>query len=121
MRTELELLGEPSVYPGHPVTIAWVIVNAFPSYEAAFAKTESGYAAALASGDIPGAGGNVYAALDLLQRFREGVPFDDAIAYSNRVWQSYTSDGFRDRREPGQAQADKVTAQLRERASWWTR
>ena len=71
---ELDIGSDGSVYPGHPITVAYLITRCFPNYEAAFAKSEnSDYSNALSSSKIPGAGGNVRAAMELLHNLRDGT------------------------------------------------
>ena len=59
-------------YPGHPVAIAAKILELYPSLEAATGRTadlanEPLPSHAVRNAALPGAGGNVYAALDLLK------------------------------------------------------
>lgn len=70
------------VYPGHPMTLAVQIARAFESLEAAHAWTGD-CPAALASGDVAGAGGSVYSALQALDKLRAGVPLDDVLTWAD--------------------------------------
>ena len=114
-----------AVYPGHPITVALLITRTFPSFEAA-------QAGALQSAEIPGAGGNVHQALDLLVQARGGVPLDEAFRLADRAWA--TCDGqadggpagdhdsrthFIERWERGQIQADSVKGELRTMLTGW--
>lgn len=106
-----------AIYPGHPTTIALFIVNRFPSFAAA---TERGheYAAALESNDIPGAGGNVAAALDFLAAMIKGtMPPTAAVAYADEAWRQscYKAESL----NPGQAQADALMPELMEKLKTW--
>jgi hypothetical protein len=130
------VLGEASVYPGHPVTLAYLITVAFDSYaEATFKKSDADYGAALGSSAIPGAGGCVSSAIHLLQLALDpGVGIDRAIAWGDQAWYgcdnqgsgggSYAADEaaqtrFRERWAEGQAQADKIKPLLRTRLASW--
>ena len=70
------------VYPGHPITLAVQIAHAFPTLAAAHARTGS-CPAALASGDVAGAGGNVYSALQALDKLAAGVALDDVLVWAD--------------------------------------
>lgn len=80
------------VYPGHPMTIAVRIARAFPSLDAAHAKGHT-YAAALESGDVGGAGGNVYTALMALDKLAKGEALDAVLTWADGC----SEYGYRDR------------------------
>jgi hypothetical protein len=82
------LNGEVAIYPGHPLTIAYLIVNAYPSLVAAIRKSDqTTYPDALSNGNIPGAGGNVLVALDFLRKaVIEHAPINDVIDHANSFW-----------------------------------
>lgn len=117
-KLEHDLLGEPYVYPGHAVTIAMFITHAFPNLEAAEAKGNK-FPGALESGLVPGAGGNVYSALSLLRRLRDGMAWNDAVWIADRNWASCDQQGGTDRWRMGQEQADRMKPVLRERVGAW--
>jgi len=134
---ELDIGSDSSVYPGHPVTVAYLITRCFPNYKAAFQKdgTKWNYASALSSSKIPGAGGNVHAALDFLSYLRsEDITWEGAVKWADDYWAtcdgqakgggSYAKDKdaekrFIDRWKQGQEQADKIKPLLEERDFWW--
>ena len=146
---ELDIGLDNSVYPGHPITVAYLITRCFPNYEAAFQKDGSrwNYASALSSSIIPGAGGNVHAALDFLSYLRnEYLDWDGAIEWADNYWKRCDGqangggswggnrDGWTphiddqpcspkeyyiDRWKRGQEQADKIKPLLEERDFWW--
>ena len=102
--------GQYSVYPGHPLTIAYVISVAFPALADALAK-HGDYPAheALADVRIPGAGSAVWNGIDFLTRVRDGVCTpEQAIEWAENQWRHDTSNGHLSAYQPGQAQADKV-------------
>lgn len=70
------------VYPGHPITLAVQIARAFPTLAAAHASTGD-CPAALASSDVSGAGGSVYAALQALDKLAAGVSLDAVLAWAD--------------------------------------
>lgn len=70
------------VYPGHPITIAVQIAHAFPTLAAARASTGD-CPAALASGDVSGAGGAVYSALQALGKLAAGAALEDVLKWSD--------------------------------------
>lgn len=113
--------GEPAVYPGHPVVIAYLIMNRFASLEEA-TTTEPGatYNRALGSHDIPGAGGEVHMALNLLrkclvqERSSEEV-VDEYAAY----WHQYKAGGHEKYVEAGHAQLLKVRDKFLQQIQNW--
>lgn len=139
MRSDLAFLGEPVVYPGHPVTIAYLIASHYTSYETALTSSENGgsWCHALGNSDIPGAGGCVYLAVDLLKKLvQDEMPADQAFAWADEVWGRVDSmkDGggsfarneaarasFTKTFEGGQAQANRVKEKLVARLREWPR
>lgn len=111
------------VFPGHPLIIAYFIVKKFPSLKAALEPSwEAGFGqrpvAAMASGDIPGGGGSVGAALDMLQSLASGVSFDDACWSANNQWFGIgPADEHTLRR--GEEQAETVRPALEEALKTW--
>jgi hypothetical protein len=133
-RNDRDILGENAVYPGHPVTVAYVITKVFDSFDVAFEASVSGPPNALCVNAIPGAGGCVYAALSLLKRLREGMPIEQAFTWADEVWGStddMKNDGrswpgrtvapgyYLKRYQEGQAQADRFKQKLVEQRAWW--
>lgn len=107
------MFNERIVYPGHPLTLALIITDVYPSLAEAEQK-------ALGSREVPGAGGNVHSALDFLRRAMAGN-IDAAIEHANAAW-AYC-DGQRtaqpERWRNGQAQADRVMDELRRGLERW--
>lgn len=117
MNRSYNYLGEEAIYPGHPVTIAYIIICVFPTYEEAFAKGIHCWAA-IESVDIPGAGSSVYNALDMLRYLHNGIiDFDKAVEIAEHDWDCLTSDSFS--LFKGQEQANRFKEKLREKSSWW--
>ena len=130
MRADFDHLdGETIVYPGHPITLAYLITFEYASLEAATLKGAA-YPLALENSRIPGAGGNVYNAIDLLRRVRQGVPIEDALLWADQAWgycdaqarggndpddPKFGRDHYIARWKKGQEQADKYKERLRER------
>ena len=139
---------EWSVYPGHPVTVAYLIVKIYPNYEEAFAGdgTVWDYPNALSDNRIPGAGGNVSSAISLLRDLRESNHKLSAKGKECSVWEAAmcwaaeswsTCDGqakggydgnsaelvkrYKDRWKLGQEQADRLEPLLLECENWWTK
>lgn len=113
---ELETLGEFSVYPGHPVTVGLVIMARFKNFDEANDKSKSGPPAALVSYDVPGGGGEVYQAMDLLYKIKKGAPVEAAIKEVHDDWQA---GGHRARIEEGKAQAERFMPRYIEKVKEW--
>lgn len=113
---------EGTVYPGHPVSIAYLVMRSFPDFATAATRTEGRtFPAALGSGSIPGAGSNVYAALDTLSHaLKYGI--DAGLAYGDDYWSGCASGcNYGERHAPGQQQADSIKAPFRELFATWAR
>lgn len=108
-----------AVYPGHPIKIAHIITEVFDSFEAA-TKKGTCYSAAMESNDVPGAGGNVASALEILGYLvKQTAPVDKAIQRGDDIWKAECSTAYRDRYEEGQKQADEVKPMLIEKLKTW--
>lgn len=119
---DIDILGEASVYPGHPTVLAYLILLAYAdNINEAFARGRQ-YPNALEDvRRIPGAGGNVYAALDVIRYVRDGtLSVEEAIEWADKQWAACDSqrDGWRTdapdvtavrraRWQAGQNQADR--------------
>jgi hypothetical protein len=102
-----------SVYPGHPITIAFYIIKTFRSFDEAFLYKDS----VLASPRVPGAAGNVWAALDLLAHLRGGRPIDDAFREADAYWERQRLN--QEKAVMGQVLADRHKPELMTMTSWW--
>jgi hypothetical protein len=146
---EYEILGrEHSVYPGHPVTVAYIITQLYVSFEDATEVQEGHqYSNALGDNDVPGAGGNVSAALSFLHYLKTGIlSWEDAIKYADESWATCdgqkegSSWGHREGWKPciddkpctpeeyyinrwkkGQKQADRIKPLLKQKITTWLR
>lgn len=120
-RLQYDIFGpQGTVYPGHPISLALLIMVTFDSFaEAAARHPEHPFPVALGSQAIPGGGGNVYSALKLLEHGRKhGV--QAALDWGDECWRSCVGPGnFGDRYEPGQAQADAIKERFRKLAATW--
>ncbi len=113
-----QLIGEWPVYPGHPVTIAYCIVSAFPTYEDAFKKIDGGYPAALINCNVPGGGSSIHRALDMLRFLRsDTVTVDAILAWADKEW--YNETHPESNTLEGQTQADKIKPLLLAKSDWW--
>jgi hypothetical protein len=123
---DLKNLERDAVYPGHQITLAYLITRAFPTFESAFIKSKDNgwgsYAAALGSSRIPGAGGCVSDALGLLRKLRQGTPIEQAFKEADDTWERVDSQvtAYPKRWKEGQEQADLVKPLLMSQAAWWT-
>lgn len=119
-----------AVYPGHPITIAYIITETYPDFGSAFLPVgEARYEAAVADIRIPGAGGNVYAGLELLHHLRNGAfnkvakerkisKWRSACDWADSYWARCVATGsplFK----KGQQQADEIKPLLKGRQKWW--
>ncbi len=108
-----------AVYPGHAVTLAYAIMQAYPSLEAALTRrANESFPEALGNNDIPGAGGCVYSALEIL-RLAYSVGLDAAFERGDEIWLSETQTAYTDRRLPGQIQADGLKEAFRTIFASW--
>lgn len=121
---EHQFFPEGAVYPGHPNALALIIMEKYTSYAAATEKEEGKqYSPALCDDDIPGAGGNVYSALDLLAMMLKVGP-EEAFAHGNQMWVRMVGPGtgnIEKAFEPGQAQVDRIADVFLEKARSWDR
>jgi len=117
--------GEFSVYPGHPLVIAYIIINNYPNLEAALKKSENSvYCRALTDCNIPGAGGNVHSAIDFLVNVKNDMPMMDlAIARANLWWAGcdgqLSNPNLFNRWLAGQEQADRFMERLKSKLPEW--
>lgn len=112
------ILGEWPVYPGHPVTTGYIIMRKYPCLSAATEKGTT-YPKALEDCDIPGAGGNVYSALDFLSAIKNGMPVETAIERWSKQWVEGRAGGLVDKVEPGVKEAEAVGRWLRLEIEDW--
>lgn len=125
MRTDFDILGESAVYPGHPVTVAYCILNTFDSLGAAEVPSGYGFPAALGACEIPGAGGCVYVAMDLLRRMRDEDQAVEAVLWADGQWSRTDNQESRypDRWREGQYQANELKMKLllarMKNPKWW--
>lgn len=111
----LDTLGFWPIYPGHPCTLALLVLRKYPQIDEAFARGRE-FPNALEDSDIPGAGGAVHQALWLIGCVRKGTLTPDAaIQWGVDSWRTGRLGGdHRDRYEEGVAEEAKVVPLLRE-------
>jgi hypothetical protein len=117
-------IGEDAVYPGHAVTIGLLIMRAFPTLEEASDRGphDRDFTAASRSNMIPGAGGSVATALDILRSVVRGErTVEQAIEQANEAWRQVDGQYTRNpkRWQEGQTQADKLRARYIEALEVW--
>jgi hypothetical protein len=106
-------------HPGHPVTIAVLIMTKYPNLAAATQREEGvGCSVVMADGDIPGAGEQVIVALDILAGLRRDGP-ETAFLRATQQWRIRTSRRFKDRQAVGQRQAERFKHRFLEMAANW--
>lgn len=124
MRTDFDILGESAVYPGHPITLAYLITQNYDSLAAVLAPCYDNYGykqtwcAAVGDSRIPGAGGNVHAAVDLLKNLVAGNE-NEALTRALYLWKSHTDNCYEKYKVPGQEQANRVLPLLLETLKTW--
>lgn len=108
------------VYPGHPTCVAILIMDKYPNLEAALRRQEGlTFGNALGDSDIPGAGGNVHGALEVLTEARKHGA-DAALSYGDAWWKRCASgSNFGENQAAGLAQAEEVKAEFRSRVEAW--
>lgn len=117
----LEATGDYPVYPGHALVVAWEIMNVFPDAASALKRSDTNTACpeAVADGRISGAGGEVYAACELLKRAQAGESADALMDWADEIWISGSAGGHTKSVEPGMEQAAKLKPQFAERLAGW--
>ena len=109
------------VYPGHALVIAKIIMETYPSLEAASRRVgdkEHNTAAALGDSNVPGAGGCVWVAIDTLRYFHtEGVTKEQTFQFADRYWNASVSD--LNTRVDGQQKADSIKEEVYKMAMAW--
>lgn len=105
------------IYPGHPITIAYLITKTFSCFEEASAPTSHGWCRALGDGRIPGAGGPVSAGVQFLEKLYKGDDLKDVVERAREIWRSETSAAYQDKYLAGEEQASQCLPLLD--PSWW--
>ena len=84
-RRDIDILGEASVYPGHPTVIAYLILRLYEGrLDDAFGRGKQ-YATVEEDGRIPGAGGHASNGLHLI-RLSRSVSIDTALSWADKTW-----------------------------------
>ena len=114
--------GEWTVYPGHPLVLAWEILSVFESPSAALTiDGRHGLTCPMAVSDnrISGGGGEVHAACELLQRALKGESTEALTAWADKRWTEGKAGGHHKAVEPGLAQAAKLKAEFPAKLAAW--
>lgn len=114
--------GDYPVYPGHPLTVAWQIMAAFPGPSEALATVTTGglnCPEAVADSRISGAGGEVHRGCDLLRKAQQGIPANELIAWADECWTNGQAGGHLKAIEPGLAQAEILKPLFAEKLAAW--
>lgn len=113
--------GDYPVYPGHPITTAWQIMEVFDSPQDALMPAGDGLncPAALADSRISGAGGEVWVACELLRKALDGVPAEELFAWADDRWIAGSAGGHTRAVAPGMAQANLLKPVFADRLSAW--
>lgn len=119
-----ELLdGEQAVYPGHPLTVAYVIMSVFPGPEEALAPSKHGHwSVCVGCADVPGAGDGANAGADVCQMLADGKAPEDAAKFADDTWLRMVNpegSNHPSAWKPGQEQADKFRDRFLELAKVW--
>lgn len=131
-RADIDFLQEQVVYPGHTVSLAYLIVNLYPSLEVASAPGKQ-FSAVEEDWRLPGAGGHQNRAVELLKQLALGEDWDVVMSPADETWArcgDQKKDGYgefaqkspgyyTDRWRRGQEQADRVKPLLREALKKW--
>lgn len=132
MRADYDIIGEPAVYPGHPITLAYLIVRLYSSLEAARAHGKT-FSAVEEDIRLPGAGSHNSYAVGLLSNLAADYSWDAMMVQFDDLWarvDSQKDDGwgdwarerpghYRSRWKRGQDQADRIKPLLREALKTW--
>ncbi len=118
-RWQMEHLGEGVAYPGHPLVLATIIMCTFETFPKADEPTRHGWCQALADGRVPGAGDHVVGAMRVLRIGHEGGTVDAMVSEAQRYWDDGQAGGHVKNIDSGRAQAEKIEAAFRSRASEW--
>lgn len=115
-------LSQDAVYPSHPVVVALCIMGVFDNLDAASAKSErTDYPLAMSHEEVPGAGSNVRAALDLL-RFAQTHTPEEAWMQAEDIWAYQVGTGtgnHENQHAPGKAQALTYRDQFLHEVKTW--
>lgn len=113
---------EGIVYPGHPVCFAYIIMHKYDCLAEALTKPEGReYNNALRDENLPGAGGNVWAALDVLKHAELTSP-EAAFEVGSDYWRRCASGAnYGKNQAAGQAQADAIKDAFLTLAAKWSK
>lgn len=100
-------------YPGQPLVLAAWVLQMYPDIRQAAIRNGRGDMAAEASSDIPGAGGQVTKAVEILLAFDDHRDVDRAIQELHAAWRRSVGGGNHDDVfQPGQEKAERLEPML---------
>lgn len=122
---DLNKLYRESVYPSHPILVAYFITQLYPSIEEAAEKGKSGYPNAVSDIRIPGAGDCVWQGHGLMVRWARGdfEEIDDLFHEADNYWfrlNGPKGNNWPDKLRDGQKQAEDIKPLLREALQTWS-
>jgi hypothetical protein len=123
-KTDNILDGQFAVYPGHPLVVAWVIMNVYDTPDEALAMTKHGWCEAVGSNDIPGAGDGAGNGARVCRKIRDGMSGEDAADLAEELWTRMVGPGTGNHEkyyEPGREQAAAFRERFVEKAETWGR
>lgn len=110
-----------AVYPGHPITLAVTVMQAYASLESALERSASdGFKAALTNSAVAGARGPLNAALGMLHTLQEGVlSVEEVFQWADNYWYEETNHGYERQYAEGLNQAHTLQPLFRQLLTRW--
>lgn len=112
----MDLTDRGVIYPGHPLVVATIIMELYPSFEEANRPTEHGWSEVLSDHRVPGAGDHVGAAMRTLSIGAKGGSPDEMIHHATTYWNDGRAGGHINNIDDGKEQARAFEDRFRELA-----
>lgn len=122
-QTQYSLFGpQGTPYPGHPLVLAYLVMESFPSLEDALTIPRGKQVRKVFDGSgIPGSIGNIEVALEMLRLARDGR-MQEAFSLASRTWSSTGSGHFENTDGArGKAQAESLVEAFEAKSSKWSK